>query len=133
MPSCTVTVNPCGRTRAPFRITSSITSWRICPSGRVKMLSTSARLMTPIRCPVAFTTGSLLTRRSRMSRAASTTGASGPMVTAGLDISSPAVTPAAFSWNLKRSSPAIVPGLVAWSASLLSMSASDTTPTTLPP
>ena len=76
-------------------------------------------------------TGSRLTRREYIRRAAWVTGSSGPMVTAGLVIRAAAVSAAALTvsrwrvtvWNTLGSSPS--------SASLVSRSASETIPMTL--
>src|SRR5579863_3203231 len=66
---------------------------RIAVSGRSKTASGSARLMIPARRPSASTTGSRLTLRLPMSRAASSTAFSGMTVAAGPVIRSPAVIP----------------------------------------
>ena len=132
IPSCTVTATDGESARKVSAITSASASRRMSASGRAKTRSTSARLMIPIRSPVSLITGSLLTRRSRMRRAASESSAPGPMVTGGMVISSAAVTPSAFSRSPKRNRSDSVPGPVSRSACLFSMSASDTTPMTRP-
>ena len=92
MPSLTVTVNRSGSHRNVPRIRSLVT-WRwISASGRLYTLSTSARVTMPISLPLSLMTGSRLTRRSNIRRAARVTGSSGPMVTGGLVIRSAAVS-----------------------------------------
>ncbi len=94
MPSLTATVNAAGSAMWAPRISSLLTSSRITASGLLYTVSTSERDTMPISAPSSPMTGSRLTRLLYISRAAWLTGSSGPMVTAGLLISSPAVSPA---------------------------------------
>ena len=98
-------------------------------SVRSKTDSTSARLMMPTRRPFASVTGSRLTLRSYMSLAACSTVSSGRTATTAAVIRSPAVTPRALAWSLRCRMPEIMPGSSS-RASLVSMSASETTPIT---
>jgi len=66
-------------------------------SGLLYTLSTSARDTMPISVPVSSVTGSRLTRRRYIRRAAWLTGSSALMVTAGLVIRSAAVSAAALA------------------------------------
>jgi hypothetical protein len=110
-------------------------SSRISASVRSNMASTSDRLMTPTSRPAWSTTGSRLTLRSCMSLAACSTVSSGPIVTAGLVIRSAAVTPPALARAAWCTMPASNPQTTLGSsgtASLISRSASETTPVTFP-
>src|SRR5580700_6584096 len=130
-PSATVTTNRAGSIRNSCRMTSSTISARISPSGRSKTVSRSARLTIPTRQQPASTTGSRLTCRWYISRAACSTVSSGLTVTTLLVIRSPAVTPSAFSSSLWCTMALIAPPRSAFRASLASRSASETTPITL--
>ena len=131
MPSLTVTVKWAGSHRYVPRIRSWVISCLMSASGLLNTLSTSARDTMPISVPSSAVTGSRLTRREYIRRAAWLTVSSGRMVTAGLVIRSAAVSAAALAcsrwcvmvWNAPGSSPA--------SASLVSRSASETIPMTL--
>ena len=85
----------------------------------------------PISVPSSLMTGSRLTRWLYIRRAAWLTGSSGPMVTAGLVISSAAVTPFTCDRTRWWARPCSVPGTVPSSASLVSRSVSETIPMTL--
>src|SRR6266699_971502 len=100
-------------------------SWSV----RSKTESTSARLMMPTKRPFSSVTGSRLTRRSYMSFAACSTVSSGRTATTAVVIRSPAVIPRALAWSLRCRMPEIMPGSSS-RASLVSMSASETTPIT---
>src|SRR5580700_1618248 len=130
-PSATVTTNRAGSIRNSCRMTSSTISARISPSGRSKTVSRSARLTIPTRQQPASTTGSRLTCRWYISRAACSTVSSGLTITTLLVIRSPAVTPSAFSSSLWCTMALIAPPRSAFRAALASRSASETTPITL--
>jgi hypothetical protein len=91
MPSWTVTLacpGPGARTSSStLRVSAAMSS-----SGRRNTLSRSRRLTMPMSIPCSLTTGSLRTWCVLISRAAAGTVASGPIVMAGVDISSPAVS-----------------------------------------
>src|SRR6185312_6199664 len=129
MPSFTVTWIADGSTRNSPRIISSVISWWMAWSVRLKMESTSARLMIPTRCPFSSVTGSRLTRRSYMSFAACSTVSSRRTATTAVVIRSPAVTPRALAWSFRYRMLPKTPGS-STRASLFSMSASETTPIT---
>ena len=91
--------------------------------------------MIPTSRPAWSTTGSRLTLRSCMSLAACSTVSSGPIVTAGLVIRSAAMTPLALARAAWCTMPASNPQTTLGSsgpASLISRSASETTPVTFP-
>src|SRR5580693_6683966 len=129
-PSATVTMNRAGSTRNSCRMTSSTISARISWSGRSKTVSRSARLTIPTRQQPASTTGSRLTCRWYISRAACSTVSSGLTVTTLLVIRSPAVTPSAFFSSSWCTMAVIAPPRSAFRASLASRSASETIPIT---
>ena len=91
--------------------------------------------MIPASRPAASTTGSRLSPRAYISAAACSTVSRSATVTAGLVIRSPAVTPAALRRSVRWAMGTTIPRQ-AWypscRASLASMSASETTPMTLP-
>jgi hypothetical protein len=132
-PSFTMTEYQLGSVRP--RITWLIISSRISASGRSKTPSTSLRLTMPTSRPPTSTTGRRLTRCVNISRAACSTVSSGPTVTAGLVISSAALTPSALARpprsKRRASAPLMPPGSLS-AASLTSRSASETTPVTRP-
>jgi hypothetical protein len=132
-PSFTTTEYQLGSERPV--ITSRMISWRISASVRLKTASTSVRLMIPTRRPSGSVTGSRLTLRVNISRAACSTVSSGPVVTAGLVIRSAAVIPRALAraaWcAMPARNPPTPPGSPR-TASLTSKSASETTPHTFP-
>src|SRR5580693_3936929 len=129
-PSATVTMNRAGSTRNSCRMTSSTISARISWSGRSKTVSRSARLTIPTRQQPASTTGSRLTCRWYISRAACSTVSSGLTVTTLLDIRSPAVTPSAFFSSSWCTMAVIAVPRSAFRAALASRSASETIPIT---
>src|SRR6185437_10634126 len=86
----------------------------------------------PISFPFSSVTGSRLTRLLYIRRAAALTGSSGPMVTAGFVIRLAAVTAFTRDRTRRRVRPWSVLGTVPSSASLVSRSASETIPMTLP-
>ena len=133
-PSRTSTSTLSGSTQSERTRTSWRTSAAISPSDRRNTLSRSARLTMPSSGPAGSTTGSRFTPCRCSSLAASATVASGPTVTAGLVISSAAVSPTALARSARRRRPSNSPPPAGPSgnSSFRSRSASDTIPTTRP-
>ena len=100
-------------------------------SGRVYMRTRSRRDTMPISRPPSSTTGIRLTRAASINRAAPVTVSVAGTVTAGLVISSAAVSPAAFCCPLRiRRAVSGCRGTRSAYSSLASRSASETTPST---